>query len=92
MRKGADVFGRALLDWAQGGTVPEIIERDDGFTETGAGHEGYLAEFKDWPSSQRQSIRYVRGRVIDVGCSAGRVALYGTPTSPTWLQRGSSRY
>ena len=76
MRKGADVFGRALLDWAQGGTVPEIIERNDGFTETGAGHEGYLAEFKDWPSSQRQSIRYVRGRVIDVGCGAGRVALY----------------
>jgi SAM-dependent methyltransferase len=76
MRKGADVFGRALLDWAQGGTTAEIFERDDGFTETGAGHEGYLAQFKEWPSSERQSMRFVRGRVIDVGCGAGRVALH----------------
>jgi SAM-dependent methyltransferase len=75
MRTGADVFGHALLDWAQGGTVPEILERDDGFTETGAGHEGYLAKFKNWPSAERQSIRYVSGRVIDVGCGSGRVAL-----------------
>ena len=76
MRKGTDVFGRALMDWARGGTDPEIIERDDGFTDLSAGHELYVAKFKDWPSSERQSIRYVRGRVIDVGCGAGRVTLY----------------
>jgi SAM-dependent methyltransferase len=76
MRRGTDVFGRALLDWAQGGTTPEVFERDDGFTETGAGAEGYLAPFKEWPSSERQSMRFVRGRVIDVGCAAGRVSLY----------------
>ncbi len=76
MRQGTDVFGRALMDWTQGGTAPEVIERDDGFTDLGAGHELYVAKFKDWPSSERQSIRYVRGRIIDVGCGAGRVALY----------------
>ena len=71
-----DVFGRALLDWARGGTAPEVIERDDGVTDLSAGHELYVAHFKDWPSSERRSIRYVRGRVVDVGCGSGRVSLY----------------
>ena len=76
MRMGTDVFGRALLDWAQGGTAPEFIERQDGFLELGAGHELYVATFDDWPLSERQAMDYVHGRVIDVGCGAGRVALY----------------
>jgi len=71
-----DAFGRALVDWARGGADPEIYERDDGFVDIGAGHELYLAEFPQWPSSERQAMRYVRGQVIDVGCGAGRVALY----------------
>jgi SAM-dependent methyltransferase len=70
-----DVFGRALLDWAKGGTVPEVLEREDGFTQVGAGPDVYLSEFNDWPLAERKSIRYMRGRVLDVGCGAGRVAL-----------------
>ncbi len=73
---GPDVFGRALWDWARGGGVPEVLERDDGWTEEGAGPEGYLAPYRDWPWAERQAMRYVRGRVIDVGCGAGRVALH----------------
>lgn len=76
MRKGSDVFGRALMDWARGGTALEVIERDDGFTDLSAGHELYVAEFKDWPLAERRSMRHVRGRVLDVGCGAGRVTLY----------------
>jgi SAM-dependent methyltransferase len=64
------------MDWARGGTAPEVIERDDGFTDIGAGHELYVAKFKDWDSSERRSMSYARGRIIDVGCGAGRVALY----------------
>jgi SAM-dependent methyltransferase len=76
MAERIDVFGRALRDWAQGGTEPEIFERDDGFTETGMGHELYLADVAHWPGPERRAMRYVRGRVIDVGCAAGRVALH----------------
>jgi SAM-dependent methyltransferase len=75
MATDQDVFGRALLDWAKGGTAPETLERDDGFTQVGAGPEVYLSGFSNWPSCERQSIRYVRGRVLDVGCGAGRVTL-----------------
>ncbi|HVB52389.1 MAG TPA: class I SAM-dependent methyltransferase [Acidimicrobiales bacterium] len=70
-----DAFGLALLDWARGSTVPEIVERDDGYTEIGAGPEVYLAHFRGWPAAERQSVRHMRGRVLDVGCGAGRVAL-----------------
>jgi SAM-dependent methyltransferase len=72
---GTDAFGHALLNWAKGGTATEIIERDDGLTTAGAGPEVYLAAFKGWPSAERQSVRSMRGRVLDVGCGAGRVAL-----------------
>ncbi len=73
---GTDAFGRALLDWSMGGTDPEIIERDDGFWEFGAGYELYQAPFDQWLAAERASVRYVRGRVIDIGCGAGRVPLY----------------
>jgi SAM-dependent methyltransferase len=76
MKLGADAFGRALMDWERGGTDPEIYERVDGFVDIGAGPELFLAGFQYWPSSERQAMRYVRGRVVDVGCGAGRVALY----------------
>lgn len=76
MRDGADAFGMALLDWARGGTDLEILERDDGFVDTGAGPEVYLAPLSEWPSVERRAIRRVRDRVLDVGCGAGRVALH----------------
>jgi SAM-dependent methyltransferase len=71
-----DAFGMALVDWARGGTDIEILERDDGFVDTGAGPEVYLAGFQEWPSVERRAMRHVRGRVLDVGCGAGRVALH----------------
>jgi SAM-dependent methyltransferase len=71
-----DAFGRALLDWVHGETDPEILERDDGFIEIGAGPEVYLASFEDWPAPERQAMRYVNGRVVDIGCGAARVSLH----------------
>jgi SAM-dependent methyltransferase len=75
MTPDSDVFGRALLDWATGATSPEVLEREDGFTQVGAGPDVYLSNFKRWPGAERQSVRYMRGRILDVGCGAGRVAL-----------------
>lgn len=70
-----DIFGRALLEWTQGGILPEVLERDDGFTQAGAGPEVYLSDVKGWPSAERQSLRHMRGRVLDIGCGAGRVSV-----------------
>jgi SAM-dependent methyltransferase len=76
MGEDPDVFGRALGDWARGMTDPETLERDDGFTDVGAGHEIYVAGVADWPACERRALRFARGRVLDVGCGAGRVSLY----------------
>jgi len=58
-----------------GGTSLEVLEREDGFTQVGAGPDVYLSRFSGWPAAERKSIRYIDGRVMDVGCGAGRVAL-----------------
>lgn len=71
-----DAFGRALLDWVRGGTEPEVHEREDGWIEVGAGPELYLAPYAGWPVTERRAMRLVRGRVLDVGCGAGRVSLH----------------
>src|SRR5437764_15405506 len=65
----ADAFGQMLL----GGTGLEIIERDDGFLD--AGKMAYFAPVALWPAVERRALRWVRGRVLDVGVGAGRAAL-----------------
>jgi SAM-dependent methyltransferase len=36
----------------------------------------YFAEFKGWHPVERQAMRFVRSRVLDVGCGAGRAMLH----------------
>ena len=71
-----DLFGVALLDWVKGGKDPASFERTDGAESPSAGPEFYLAAFARWPEAERQAMRLVQGRVLDVGCGAGRVALH----------------
>jgi SAM-dependent methyltransferase len=59
------------------GQVPEMVERDDGFIAASRfGTALYLAPFRRWPAHHRAGMRYARGRVLDVGAGAGRVALH----------------
>ena len=53
----------------------EIIERDDGFIDATGGPANYFAPFRRWAPAERQALRFVRGRVLDTGCGAGRLAL-----------------
>jgi SAM-dependent methyltransferase len=55
--------------------VHEIVERDDGLIDTSEGPESYFRPLRRWPAVERRGLRWVRGRVLDVGCGAGRVAL-----------------
>jgi SAM-dependent methyltransferase len=65
----ADAFGQMLLD----GTGLEIIERDDGYLD--AVKPVYFRPVAHWPAVERRALRWVRGRVLDAGVGAGRVAL-----------------
>lgn len=75
--KTGDGYGEMLLDaLEQGGEVLEIVERDDGLIMASRfGPELYFAPYRKWPSRQRRAMRLARGRVLDVGAGAGRVAL-----------------
>jgi SAM-dependent methyltransferase len=77
VKESEDAFGRALLDWAQGrGRGGSVIERDDGFVFLEQGGDFYGAPFRRWEPHERGAMRFARGRVLDVGCGAGRVALH----------------
>jgi SAM-dependent methyltransferase len=65
-----------MLAALEGRPAREIVERDDGLIETGSTWDLYLAPFRRWPPHHRRAMRFVRGRVLDVGCGAGRVCLH----------------
>jgi len=54
--------------------VIEIVERDDGLIN-GLMSDSYFAAPDQWPPYDHRAIERVRGRVLDVGVGAGRVAL-----------------
>jgi len=72
-----DAFGAALRACHQADTRPgvvfEIVERDDGFISVGDATR-YFAPVEDWPMLERQACEELTGRVLDVGCGAGRHA------------------
>ena len=76
MRENQDAFGREMYDYFTNGTGFEAVERDDGYLDMSGGPSAYFTDYKKWAPYQRRAMRYVRGRVLDVGCGAGRVALY----------------
>lgn len=77
LREEQDAVGRLVLDAFEGRRAVEVVERDDGWVMgSAAAPDSYFAGFRRWPRHQRQAMRFVRGRVLDVGCGVGRVALH----------------
>jgi len=73
-----DAYGEMMLAALEGEAgVAEIVERDDGLIDANiTGPAMYFAPFRRWPAHHRQAMRFVHGRVLDVGAGAGRVSLY----------------
>ena len=73
-----DAFGRMLMDYLVRGEANEVVEREDGFI--GASRMGpptYFAPYEDWRAHEQRAMQaLVPGRVLDVGCGAGRVGLH----------------
>ncbi|UCG24090.1 MAG: class I SAM-dependent methyltransferase [Chloroflexota bacterium] len=71
-----DAFGHELLDHLAGKETWEIIERNDGYFVSSLGAKLYFSEYEDWPVADKLAMSYVRGKVLDIGCGAGRHSLY----------------
>lgn len=70
-----DAHGHALLDYLNDESGYEIIERDDGYIEP-LGTQFYFSQYDEWSEPEKEALQYVRGLVLDIGCGAGRHALY----------------
>jgi SAM-dependent methyltransferase len=77
VKRRDDGYGQMLLAALDGRDTHEIVERDDGFIDASKyGSTMYLAPFRRWHPLDRQAMRFVRGRTLDVGCGGGRVCLH----------------
>jgi SAM-dependent methyltransferase len=73
-----DAFGASIhARWRGDADARLVIERDDRLVDLDS--LDYLAPFGRWPAHERQAMRRVQGRVLDVGCGAGRVAVHLEP-------------
>lgn len=72
-----DAYGQEIFAYWKGRRdVVEIIERDDGMMDISSGPASYFAPYDEWSTEQKEALKLVRGRILDVGCGAGRIALY----------------
>ena len=64
-----------MREAAAGITGQNTNEREDGRVET-LEVSDYMRPMEEWCEVERLAIKHVKGRVLDIGCGAGRVALY----------------
>lgn len=75
MLKSKDSFGQGLVEYMETGSCSEILERDDGFMfKVNKGE--YFTAYNKWPMFEKAAIKFARGRVLDIGCGAGRHGIY----------------
>lgn len=70
-----DPFADAIEYYIETGRDALYYLRDDGYRRRE--HVGwYLASYRDFLPIEKKVLKFARGRVLDVGCGPGRVALY----------------
>jgi SAM-dependent methyltransferase len=70
-----DAYGQEMWNCYKGRSDYEIVERDDGLIDIGSALP-YFYEHSHWAVHEREAIQHAHGNVLDIGCGAGRVALY----------------
>jgi len=72
-----DAYGQEMWACYKGKEFFEIVERDDGYIDTSMhGPKIYFSRYEDWSPVEQKAMENVKGRVLDIGCGAGRHSLY----------------
>ena len=71
----SDPWSEIMRDAAAGISGHYTIEREDGRVET-LEVSDYRKPMEEWWEVERLAIKHVKGKVLDIGCGAGRVSLY----------------
>jgi len=71
-----DAYGQEIWNYQLNQEGYEIVERDDGYIDISSGPQAYFTKYKDWPEYHKKAMTFVHGRVLDIGCGAGRHSLY----------------
>jgi 2-polyprenyl-3-methyl-5-hydroxy-6-metoxy-1,4-benzoquinol methylase len=75
LRESEDASGRMMYDLLKNPETYEVIERDDGLVQA-LPALGYVSDYPKWSPRNKTAMKYVKGRVLDIGCGAGRHSLY----------------
>lgn len=70
-----EIFGDAVRDYHQGKDPVVKIIRDDGYVDDD-NTEGYFRSYEEFDSFEKKALEHVKGKVLDVGCGPGRMALH----------------
>lgn len=77
MKSQRDAYGSELMAVYQGKkNTLEIVERDDNLIAVSNWPGYYFSDYAAWSRREKRAMRLIRGRVLDVGCGAGRHGLY----------------
>jgi SAM-dependent methyltransferase len=65
-----------LRDHLRGKAGGAILEVDGGSSEPALAATVFFSSYEQWAEAEREALKEVRGRILDIGCGAGRHALY----------------
>jgi SAM-dependent methyltransferase len=71
----SDAWSEIMKDAVDGVPGEYFIERDDGRIESMQVLD-YINPFDNWWEPEQLAMKHVSGKVLDIGCGAGRVALH----------------
>lgn len=77
MKDNEDAHGQQIFKFYNKERSFSVIEREDGYINVDENAASlYFSDYKNWARDEKKGIKYAKGRCLDIGCGAGRVALY----------------
>lgn len=67
LQEHEDAFGQAMMDYVEGINMQEAAR---------TGCAVWFSPFESWALRERKAIQFAKGKVLDIGCAAGRHSLY----------------